>query len=50
MNCPKCGNNDMDCIEVDIGVGTMTGNYSCPKCGWRESDEEMLREQEMINK
>ena len=35
MICPKCG-AECDCIEVDIGVGTMYGPPSCSQCGWSE--------------
>ena len=39
MNCPVCGNENLCYDEVDIGVGTITGNYSCPECGWcQETD------------
>lgn len=40
MKCPKC-EEELDCDEVDIGVGTMRGNYRCPACGWGESDIEL---------
>jgi hypothetical protein len=36
--CPQCG-NELDCDEVDIGVGVMKGNWRCPKCGWTPEDE-----------
>ena len=29
MKCPKCG-EELDCDEVDIGVGILKGNYRCP--------------------
>jgi len=30
----------LDCEEVDIGVGTMKGNYHCNFCGWVEEELE----------
>jgi hypothetical protein len=32
-SCPEC-NEDLDRIEVDIGVGIEYGPYGCPSCGW----------------
>ncbi len=39
MKCPKCG-EELDCDEVDIGVGTLKGNYRCPNrdCGYSDQD------------
>ncbi len=37
MLCPIC-NNELDFDEVDIGVGTMQGNYRCNFCGWIEKE------------
>ena len=37
--CPKCGTK-LDFDEVDIGEGTLRGNYRCPGCGWVEGDDE----------
>lgn len=31
--CPDCG-APLDYDEVDIGVGTLKGNYRCPDCDW----------------
>ena len=33
MMCPICG-SELSYDEVDIGVGTQTGNYRCDVCGW----------------
>jgi len=40
MKCPKC-DEELDCDEVDIGVGTLKGNYRCPNpdCGWSDQDD-----------
>jgi len=40
LKCPSC-DEELDCDEVDIGVGTMKGNYRCPNpdCGWAEKRE-----------
>jgi hypothetical protein len=38
MKCPRC-DAELDYDEVDIGVGTMCGNYSCPNCGWSPEDD-----------
>ncbi len=38
MRCPHC-DTELDYDEVDIGVGTMRGNYRCPVCGWSPDDE-----------
>lgn len=37
MNCPKCG-TECDKDEVDIGIGTMFGPETCPKCHWSQQD------------
>jgi len=47
MKCPKC-EEELDCDEVDIGVGTMRGNYRCPACGWGESDIELPKIKEPL--
>jgi len=41
MCCPIC-NKPLNYDEVDIGVGTQTGNYRCDCCGWcpDKDDEE----------
>lgn len=33
--CPDCG-AELWREEVDIGVGTMTGPWTCNQCGWVE--------------
>ncbi len=33
--CPDCG-VQCDRMEVDIGVGTQCGPWSCFNCGWEE--------------
>ena len=33
INCPVC-RSILTFDEVDIGVGTLTGNYRCDSCGW----------------
>ena len=38
MKCPKCNDEELACDEVDIGVGTLKGNYYCNNCGWSEGD------------
>lgn len=38
MRCPRC-NEELNCDEVDIGVGTLSGNYRCDSCGWSEIEE-----------
>ena len=38
MLCPKC-QNECKCVEVDVGVGVMTGPEGCPVCGWSESSQ-----------
>ena len=35
--CPNCG-KDLTYDEVDIGVGTLTGNHRCDWCGWLPED------------
>jgi transcription elongation factor Elf1 len=37
--CPRCGEHEVDCVEVDIGVGVQCGPRSCNHCGWSEDDE-----------
>jgi transcription elongation factor Elf1 len=37
MNCPRC-DEELNCDEVDIGVGTLQGNYHCDSCGWSEQE------------
>lgn len=32
--CPACA-LPLDYDEVDIGVGTLKGDFRCPDCGWR---------------
>lgn len=44
MKCPKC-DEELDFDEVDIGVGTMQGNYHC-NCGWSDQDDSYLKEGE----
>lgn len=31
--CPNC-NEPLEFDEVDVGVGSIRGNYHCPNCGW----------------
>jgi hypothetical protein len=33
--CPECG-EPLEYDEVDIGVGTIRGNYNCPNCLWND--------------
>jgi len=35
--CPDCGGR-LEYDEVDIGVGTLRGNPSCPDCCWTPPD------------
>jgi ribosomal protein S27AE len=35
--CPECG-EILQYDEVDIGVGVLRGNTSCPGCGWCPDD------------
>ena len=35
--CPNCG-HQLEYDEVDIGVGTLRGNYWCPNCRWTPPD------------
>lgn len=41
MNCPNC-NSEMDRHEVDVGVGTIYGPWSCPNCPYAEIDHYAL--------
>lgn len=36
--CPECG-EELDRIEVDIGVGIQYGPAQCYHCGWSETDD-----------
>jgi len=40
--CPKC-DGELSFDEVDIGVGTMQGNYRCNACGWSDQDVSYLK-------
>ena len=46
--CPDCG-AALDREEVDIGVGTLAGPWSCPECGWREPVDPMLTELDLAD-
>ena len=35
MDCPLCGERDLDRDSVDVGVGVIHGPYGC-QCGWSE--------------
>lgn len=35
--CPEC-DEELSCVEVDIGVGTMYGPPYCNNCGWSAED------------
>lgn len=37
-SCPKYS-FELVCEEVDIGVGTLRGNWYCNSCGWIPEDE-----------
>lgn len=41
MICPCCG-APCQRDEVDVGVGTITGPWGCPDCGWVEAQPELL--------
>ena len=34
--CPQCDQKALDCDEVDIGVGRMSGPLTCGACHWGE--------------
>ncbi len=38
MQCPRCGNSQMACDEIDFGVGVIQGPYWCDECGWYEGE------------
>lgn len=38
IRCPKC-ESELNFEEIDIGVGTLTGNYRCDNCGWTPESE-----------
>lgn len=42
-SCPDCG-QPLSCDEVDIGVGTMCGNWRCDNCGWDESKIDLVQQ------
>ena len=44
--CPKC-DGEFSFDEVDIGVGTMQGNYRCNACGWSDQDVSYLKEEKL---
>lgn len=33
--CPQC-KELLEFDEVDVGVGTIRGNYNCPNCFWND--------------
>ena len=37
--CPKCGSDEIERDEVDVGVGVITGPWGCLECGWSENLE-----------
>lgn len=40
MQCPNCGSENGEGLEVDIGVGVQrVGPWECHDCGWSEADE-----------
>jgi transcription initiation factor TFIIIB Brf1 subunit/transcription initiation factor TFIIB len=39
MQCPNCGSENGEGIEVDTGVGIQVGPWECHDCGWSEADE-----------
>lgn len=32
--CPRCGIGEIECDEVDVGVGVIKGNCGCQNCYW----------------
>ncbi len=38
MQCPNCGSENGEGIEVDTGVGIQVGLWECHDCGWRFDD------------
>ena len=42
QTCPECS-EELSFDEVDIGLGTLKGNWRCDFCGW--TLEEMRRKQ-----
>ena len=38
QKCPKC-DTELTYDEVDIGVGTIKGNFYCPGCGWTPEED-----------
>ena len=54
MKCPNCG-EECNRDEVDVGVGVISGPWSCYECGWSEdidynkSDGPSIAEQRLPN-
>lgn len=40
MQCPNCGSENGEGIEVDTGVGIRVGPWECHDCGWSEADQD----------
>lgn len=42
FKCPNCGSTNVDRDEVDVGVGTVMGPWSCHDCEWSERNTDAL--------